>query len=186
MEIDDEEVLSDLEQAETIIVLFGDLPEKVSRFEYDHWVEVDREDLSEGNEVLTQDPNTNETTAAVIRHLRPGSSWLIPVDDPGNPTPIKVFLETGEDDQALAEVMDGLQVALREYPDGTCQLREDEIAPHQVFSPRLGYEALKQFMQDNLARYRDWIESVGGERAIEEAARGNGKPYPVMDPWWFD
>jgi len=143
----------------------------VRRFEFDRWSSVAPALVQAGDEII--DPGTGEV---VIVERREGNKLLAAQKEPGD---IIIDLSLSVHYPYTSMVMDLLLVGRVDYDDGTTQLRDDEMAPGVVFSPRLPPDDLEGFCRLHVGRYE--LFQIYNATRIQQAPE---LPYPDFIPFW--
>lgn len=144
----------------------------IRRFEVDRWHDVHVSQLKVNDEIFTNKDGICIVTGEP--YLDDGKT-VIPAKKP-EPKDIVIDLSLDAHHPYVAEISDLIYVGHVNYTDGTVQLRDDEISPGCIYSPRMSLNELNDFCLKHKDKYYDFYER--NKFQIE-----NGH-YPKMVPWW--
>lgn len=140
---------------------------RVSRFNWDHFEQVDVFDLKEGDKVIV--------SASLVKVTGPAYQKEGKIHLPATPVNQPVIL-CDFSDTASTRAMDLVGSAIHHFGDGTSIIAELDGSSNLVYSPRFSKVELEAFCEKHMARYQAFHE----EHA--EAIEDNTKV--PMDPWW--
>lgn len=143
---------------------------------YDQWIESSIEALRHGDEIL--EPRTNQVIRFIDMEMGPSGDPILracPVDSEKN---CGIDLTGYSLTPYTYMVLDTLGIGLKVYrDDDTVQIRDDEIAPGMVFSPRLPRDELESFCRLHAGKYDRWMIEHGDLIFA-------GYRYPNFEKFW--